>query len=67
MNMTELYRGFIISWQEPPQTSAYWTANVASDDPRLYNLMVRNGSEVIVAPSRSEMIDKSKKYIDSLF
>ena len=29
-NKTEDYRGFTISRQEPPMTSAQWTANVAS-------------------------------------
>jgi hypothetical protein len=29
------YRGFTISWQKPPLTSAQWTANVASESPQL--------------------------------
>jgi hypothetical protein len=66
MNKTEVYQGFIITWQEPPQSSAKWTANVATDDRRPYALMGQNGSEIIDGRTRDDMIAKSKQYIDSL-
>jgi hypothetical protein len=65
-NKTEDYRGFTISWQEPPITSAQWTANVASESPQLYALMARNGAQVIDGHDRDDMLATSKMYIDSL-
>jgi len=66
LNNSEVYRGFVIAWQEPPRTSAAWTANVASDDPSLNALMRIHGSMVIDGPTREEMIARSKAFIDSL-
>jgi hypothetical protein len=68
MNTTKSmdYRGFTISWQEPPLTSAQWTANVASESPQLYALMTRSGAQVIDGHDRDDMLATSKMYIDSL-
>ncbi len=66
VNKTEDYRGFTICWQEPPQTSAKWTANVASDSPHLFALIGGNGSKVIDGRTRDHMIANAKRYIDSL-
>lgn len=62
---SENYKGFIISWQEPPMMGQ-WTANVASDSPNLLALMKQNGSKVIPGRDRDDMIAASKKYIDGL-
>ena len=62
----ENYRGFIISWQERPMIGGTWSANVATNSPQLFSLMGRNGSEVIQAQTRDEMIAKAKQYIDRL-
>ena len=62
----ENYRGFLISWQEPPMMGNGWTANVATDSPQLLSLMGRNGAEVIEARTRDEMIANAKQYIDRL-
>jgi hypothetical protein len=65
MNKTEAYKGFTISWQEPPQTGAKWTANVGSEDRHLFILM---GKVVVIdGGTRGEMIAEAKKYIDKLF
>jgi hypothetical protein len=61
----EKYRGFIISWQEPPMMGR-WTANVATDSPSLFALMGRNGAQVIDGRDREDMITAAKKYIDGL-
>jgi hypothetical protein len=66
MTKTDVYRGFTISWEEPPQTSAYWTADVASEEARLNALMRRHGAEVINGSTRDEMIANARKYIDAL-
>ncbi len=66
MTKTEVYRDFTISWQEPPLTSANWTANVASEDRHLNGLMRRHGAKVIEGRTREEMIVNAKKYIDNL-
>ena len=62
----EDYRGFIISWQEPPMMGNGWTANVATDLPQLLSLMGRKGAEVITAQTRDEIIAKARQYIDRL-
>jgi len=64
---SEPYRGFTISWQEPPVTSAKWTANVASDSMQLNALTGRNGAAVIDGRTREEMLAAAKKYVDDLF
>jgi hypothetical protein len=68
MNTTKSmdYRGFTISWQEPPLTSAQWTANVAAESPQLHALMARSGAQVIDGHDRDDMLATSKMYIDSL-
>jgi hypothetical protein len=66
MTKTEVYRGFTISWLEPPLTSANWTANVASEHQHLNDLMRRHGAEVIEGRTREEMFVNAKKYIDIL-
>lgn len=62
---SENYRGFIISWDEPPMMGR-WTANVASDQPNLLALMKQNGSKVIEGRDRDDVIAAAKKYIDGL-
>jgi hypothetical protein len=71
MNRTEIYRDFEISWEEPPFTSAKWTANVASNNPRQYDLMCGDrsgghGAEVIDDWTREEVLTNAKAYIDKL-
>jgi hypothetical protein len=66
-NRTENYRGFVIAWQEPPITSAKWTANVATDSARLLSLISGAGSKVIEGRDRDEMLANAQRYIDSLF
>jgi hypothetical protein len=65
MNKTEDYKGFEISWQEPPQTSAKWTANVGSTNPRLFNKM-GGRVEIIDGQTRDEMIANAKAFIHGL-
>jgi hypothetical protein len=65
-NQSEAYRGFLISWQEPPLTGAKWTANVATESVQLLNLMGGNGATVIDGRSREEIILMAKGYIDDL-
>lgn len=63
---SESYRGYEISWVEPPLTSAGWTVNVASEDRALYALMRQPGSEVITRPTRDAAVAAAKIYIDGL-
>lgn len=65
-NLTESYKGFIISWQEPPMFGGIWTANVATDLPHLFSLMGSNRAKVIQAPTRDEMIAEARRYVDRL-
>jgi hypothetical protein len=61
---TEDYKGFIISWQEPPLTSAKWTANVATENRHLLALI--KGAGIIDGRTREDMLAKAKQYIDDL-
>lgn len=60
------YRGFIISWQEPPLTSAKWTANIESELPHLAAFL-RHGVEIIDGRNRVDMVARAKSFIDNLF
>jgi hypothetical protein len=62
----ENYKGFIISWQEPPLTGGIWAANVATESLQLFSLMGHNGAEVIQAQTRDAMIAQAKQYVDRL-
>ena len=62
----EAYKGYEISWPDPPMTSAKWTANVGSNDPHLYAEMGTHGLKVIDGQTRDEMIANAKAYIDGL-
>jgi hypothetical protein len=62
--MSEQYRDFTITWQEPPLTGAKWTANIVTDDRRLLLLLSR--AEVIDGISKRDMLVKSQRYIDDL-
>lgn len=61
----EAYKGFLLSWQEPP-IMGYWSANVASNDLNLLRLMKQSGSKVIEGQDRAAMLAAARKYIDGL-
>ncbi len=61
----ESYKGFVISWIEPPLTSASWTANIASESRELQD-KIGPSAEVIDAPTRHEMVAAAKRFIDNL-
>jgi hypothetical protein len=63
---SENYRGFSISWLEPPTTSAKWTANVTSESPQLYGLTGLNGAQIIDGRTRDDMLDNARGYINNL-
>ena len=65
-NESQDYRGFTITWPDPPFTSAKWTANVASESLHLFNLMGRSGAEIIDGRTRNEMLANAQRYIDKL-
>lgn len=65
MHRTEIYRGFEISWEDPPLTSDRWTVNIASNDPPLM-AMLGSSAKVIDAATRDETIAKAKRSIDHL-
>jgi hypothetical protein len=62
----EDYRGFVITWEEPPLTSTRWTANIASDSRQLLALLSGSDSVVIDGRDRVDMLATSKRYVDSL-
>jgi hypothetical protein len=65
-NESQDYRGFTITWQDPPTTSAKWTANVASESMEFFNLIGGSGCKIIDAQTRNEMLASAQSYIDGL-
>lgn len=65
-NRKELYRGFEITWQDPPLTGAAWTANIASEDRRLFQVLGSSGSKVVQMPTFDEMLASARASIDIL-
>jgi hypothetical protein len=63
---SEAHRGFVISWQEPPISSAEWASNVATDSRELFPLLGSGGAKVITGHTRDEMIVKAKRFVDDL-
>ena len=63
---TKGYKGFTISRQEPPLTSARWTANIESESAHLAAFL-RHGVEIMDGSNRVDMIARAKRFIDSLF
>ena len=59
-------RGFIISWQEPPWTTSYWTANVTPAARQRESLMGRVGAKVVIGATRDDMLARAKQYVDQL-
>jgi hypothetical protein len=61
----EDYKGFIITCQELPLTSAKWTANVSTNDARLLALL---GGRATPIDGRTceDILSKAKQYIDKL-
>jgi hypothetical protein len=66
MNTNEVYKGYVIAWQEPPVTGLIWAASIRSNDPVLYAKMGKHGAQVIDGRTRDVMIAKAKEYIDGL-
>jgi hypothetical protein len=65
-NCAELHRGFQIDWQDPPIGGPFWSANVSSENPRLFALMRRRGSKVIRGKNKTEMLQEARAYVDTL-
>jgi hypothetical protein len=63
---TESYRGFLISWEDPPLTGAKWTASIATESANLLNLMGGNGAKVIDGLNANNMLAKARDCIDGL-
>jgi hypothetical protein len=61
----EKYRGYVMSWQEPPMTSHARAVNLASDSPDL-QIKLSNSGKIITGQSPSEAIANAKRFIDGL-
>jgi hypothetical protein len=59
------YRGFVISWLEPPLASDKWTANIATENASFLRRMSR-GPTVITGRTRVEMFARARSWIDRL-
>jgi hypothetical protein len=65
MQRQKEYRGYLISWQEPPETSAAWVVNVASEGRGLQDKIGKN-SAVFCGRTRDDAIANAKAFIDML-
>jgi glyoxylase-like metal-dependent hydrolase (beta-lactamase superfamily II) len=65
MERRKEHRGYIISWQEPPMTSAEWVVNVASNERDLQN-KIGKSAKVITGQTRDDAIANAKAFIDML-
>jgi hypothetical protein len=59
------YRGFVISWPEPPPATDKWTANISTEDAFFLRKMSR-GPSVITGRSRTEMLARARSWINKL-
>ena len=70
MNPSERYRGYVISWQQPPLTAAGLEMKIASNEPDLQNRLEDHsgikGAHVIRARTVDEGLKSSKQYIDRM-
>jgi hypothetical protein len=59
------YRGFVISWLEPPPATDKWTANISTEDAFFLRKMSR-GPSVITGRTRTEMLARARSWINKL-
>jgi len=64
MQRTELYKGFIMTWSDPPVNSSQWLINIGPGDRTLLAKLGR--TKVINAPILEEALENTKQFIDSL-
>jgi hypothetical protein len=62
-----VYRGFSISWQEPPLTPDKWAAIVTSESTSLRHLVQRGGAKIVQGGTRCEMLADAERHIDGLY
>jgi alkanesulfonate monooxygenase SsuD/methylene tetrahydromethanopterin reductase-like flavin-dependent oxidoreductase (luciferase family) len=65
MQRAKSYKGFVMTWSEPPETSDRRTINIGSDDRRLFAKLGRS-SKVVAGATLEEALEKAKRFIDSL-
>jgi hypothetical protein len=58
------YKGFVISWVEPPETGAKWTLNISAEGRAHSSKLGR--TMVIEAVILEAALDKAEQFIDSL-
>jgi hypothetical protein len=65
MQRRKEYRSYLISWQEPPEISAAWIVNVASEGRGLQD-KIGKSSAVFSGRTRDDAITNAKAFIDML-
>jgi hypothetical protein len=65
MQRQKEYRHYVISWQEPPEISAAWVVNVASEGRDLQE-KIGKSSAVFSGQTRDDAIRNAKAFIDML-
>ncbi len=66
-NQKAVYRGFTISWKEPPPKSDAWSAIITTESTALRHLVQRGGAEIVAGRNRSDMLANADRHIDGLY
>jgi hypothetical protein len=66
MTKSEPYRGFILSWDDPPLLGSSWQVIVATEDDRLFPLLRRLASPVMSGTDFTDVLQQAKLAIDTL-
>lgn len=65
MERAKEYRGYALSWQEPPAISRAWVVNVTSDNRDLQE-MIGKSSAAFSGLTRDDAIADAKAFVDKL-
>jgi hypothetical protein len=66
MQIGDHYKGFVISWVEPPVSAHEWVLNISAKDKDKAGLTKLGRTEVIKGATLDEAVAKAKKFIDEL-
>ena len=64
--ITEQYRGFTFSWQDPPLMGNMWQVHIAPDDQHSSALIKNQGGEIIDGRDYDEAKAKAHDFVDRL-
>jgi hypothetical protein len=66
MTMTEEYRGFVLTWQEPPPMGNGYSVNIGSDNMNLSGILASHEATPIPNPNLLTALENARGIIDQL-